>query len=123
MDSSERETNDILLIIGSNSGFTGMLSDGTTYTGIAFPDSKYYNLYTGSSYTGHALTETKNWYSDYADFVGSAFPWFVRGGVYYNSSSAGVFGFSRDIGNSNFLNSSGDSLSDNSSRIVISNKL
>ncbi len=34
-----------------NSGFTGMLNDGTTYTGIAFPDSKYYNLYTGSSYT------------------------------------------------------------------------
>ena len=87
------------------------------------PDEKYYNNYTGTSYTGHALTETKNWYSDYADFVGSAFPWFVRGGVYYNSSSAGVFGFSRDIGNSNFLNSSGDSLSDNSSRIVISNKL
>ena len=87
------------------------------------PDEKYYNNYTGTSYTGHALTETKNWYSDYADFVGSAFPWFVRGGVYYNSSSAGVFGFSRDIGNSNFLNSSGDSLSVNSSRIVISNKL
>ena len=87
------------------------------------PDEKYYNNYTETSYTGHALTETKNWYSDYADFVGSAFPWFVRGGVYYNSSSAGVFGFSRDIGNSNFLNSSGDSLSDNSSRIVISNKL
>ena len=87
------------------------------------PDEKYYNNYTGTSYTGHALTETKNWYSDYADFVGSAFPWFVRGGVYYNSSSAGVFGFSRDIGNSNFLNSSGDSLSNNSSRIVISNKL
>ena len=86
------------------------------------PDEKYYNNYTETSYTGHALTETKNWYSDYADFVGSGYPWFVRGGVYYNRSSAGVFGFNRDIGNSNFLNSNGVSLSDNSSRLVISNE-
>ena len=94
----------------ANSGFSSL------------PDTKYYNNYTGTSYTGHALTETKNWYSDYADFVGSGYPWFVRGGVYYNRSSAGVFGFNRDIGNSNFLNSNGVSLSDNSSRLVISNE-
>ena len=63
-----------------NSGFTGMLKDGTTYTGVAFPDSKYYNLYTdNSSYIGHALTETKNWYSDSANFVNSFSPWFIRG--------------------------------------------
>ena len=75
----------------SNSGFTGMLNDGTTYTGIAFPDSKYYNLYTGSSYTGHALTETKNWYSDTADFVNTSGPWFRRGDSYDLGASAGVF--------------------------------
>ena len=74
-----------------NSGFTGMLYDGTTYTGVALPDSKYYNLYTSSSYTGHALTETKNWYSDFASFVGSISPWFVRGGNYNNNTIAGVF--------------------------------
>ena len=113
MDSSERETNDILLIIGSNSGFTGMLSDGTTYTGIAFPDSKYYNLYTGSSYTGHALTETKNWYSDNANFVDSSHPWFLRGGYYSDSAYAGVF---------NFYYYSGNSYSGVSSRLVISNE-
>ena len=88
-------------------------SDGTTYTGIAFPDSKYYNLYTGSSYTGHALTETKNWYSDYADFVVSDTPWFRRGGYFNSSASAGVFDFEFD---------SGDSLGTYSSRSVISNK-
>ena len=77
----------------SNSGFTGMLSDGTTYTGIAFPDSKYYNLYTSSSYTGHALTETKNWYRDSAGFVNSNCPWFVRGGGYNSNTSAGEFSF------------------------------
>ena len=96
-----------------NSGFTGMLNDGTTYTGIAFPDSKYYNLYTGSSYTGHALTETKNWYSDFAYVVDSSAPWFIRGGYYSNSAIAGVFSFSYNNGSSN---------SNYSSRLVISNE-
>ena len=96
-----------------NSGFTGMLDDGTTYTGIAFPDSKYYNLYTGSSYTGHALTETKNWYSDYADFVVSDSPWFRRGGYFNSSASAGVFHVSRGTG---------DLINSYSSHPVISNK-
>ncbi len=96
-----------------NSGFTGMLSDGTTYTGITFPDSKYYNLYTGSSYTGHALTKTKNWYSDYAYFVSESYPWFGRGGRYGYSAGAGVFGFSYSTGGSG---------SDSSSRLVISNE-
>ena len=97
----------------SNSGFTGMLADGTTYTGIAFPDSKYYNLYTGSSYTGHALTETKNWYSDITYFVKSGNPWFQRGGSFVNSTDAGVFYFSSVSGYSNAVVSS---------RLVISNK-
>ena len=97
----------------SNSGFTGMLNDGTTYTGIAFPDSKYYNLYTGSSYTGHALTETAGWYSDYADFVFTSYPWFIRGGNYNTSALSGVFFFN---------NRNGDSSNISSSRPVISNK-
>ena len=97
----------------SNSGFTGMLEDGTTYTGITFPDSKYYNLYTGSSYTGHALTETKNWYSDGANFVNSYYPWFGRGGFCNDRTYAGVFFFNGGSGNSS---------SGNSSRPVISNK-
>ena len=97
-----------------NSGFTGMLQDGTTYTGIAFPDSKYYNLYTGSSYTGHALTETAVWYSDGAGFVSSSGPWFLRGGSYDGSSDAGVFNFNYHL--------AGNSNSYFSSRLVISNK-
>ena len=98
-----------------NSGFTGMLDDGTKYTGIAFPDSKYYNLYTGLSYTGHALTETKNWYSDGASFVVASYPWFKRGGYYYDGAGAGagVFDFGISIGNSGY---------NNSSRLVISNE-
>ena len=81
-----------------NSGFTGMLYDGTTYTGASFPDSKYYNLYTGSSYTGHALTETAYWYSDFDIFVDSHNPWFVRGGIYDYNTDAGVFYFSDSNG-------------------------
>ena len=94
----------------SNSGFTGMLSDGTTYSGVAYPESKYYNSYTNTgtysspvtNYTNdmqHALTETKKWYSDDAYFVDSSIPWFMRGGFYSDSGSAGVFNFIYNIGN------------------------
>ena len=98
-----------------NSGFTGMLKDGTTYTGVSFPDSKYYNLYTESSYTGHALTETAGWYSDSVYFANTIYPWFYRGGSYYYGASAGagVFGFA---------GSYGISASGYSSRLVISNE-
>ena len=96
-----------------NSGFTGMLSDGTTYTGVFFPNSKYYNLYTGTSYTGHALTETKTWYSDSVYFVTTSLPWFKRGGANGSSTSAGMFSVDYGSGSSNF---------NFSSRFVISNE-
>ena len=85
----------------ANSGFSSL------------PDSKYYNNYTGTSYTGHALTETKNWYSDYADFVFTSYPWFLRDGNYGDGASAGVFGFGINDGNS---------YNSYSSRPVISNE-
>ena len=96
-----------------NSGFTGMLGDGTTYTGITFPDSKYYNLYTGTTYAGHALTETQGWYSGGTFFVDTSSPWFMRGGDYGNNAYAGVFSFN---------NAYGYSSSNYSSRLVISNE-
>ena len=98
----------------SNSGFTGMLKDGTTYTGIAFPDSKYYNLYTSDeAYTGHALTETNGWYNDLAYFVYSYNPWFIRGGIYGSFTSAGEFNFNYNYGSAN---------SDCGLRLVITNE-
>ena len=79
----------------------------------SLPDTKYYNNYTGSSYTGHALTETKNWYSDAAYFVDSTNSWFLRGDYFSDSAYAGVFLFGRGRGG----------LGGNySSRLVISNK-
>ena len=83
----------------SNSGFTGMLEDGTTYTGIAFPDSKYYNLYTGSSYTGHAFSETYLWYNDNGVFVLDDVPWHGRGGENGFAKYAGVFCGGGCVGN------------------------
>ena len=65
----------------------------------SLPDTKYYNNYTGSSYTGHALTETNGWYNDSAGFVNSIYPWFFRGGSYSSSTNAGEFYFLDGDGN------------------------
>ena len=64
----------------------------------SFPDTKYYNNYTGTTYTGHALTETSGWYSDIASFVESEFSWVGRGGDSTDSISAGVFGYTEGFG-------------------------
>ena len=89
-----------------NSGFTGLVgSAGDQYTGVDFPDSKYYDVYRASSGTsisqltacnggicyGHGLSEVSSWYSDYASFVFASSPWMGRGGYYSNGSNAGAF--------------------------------
>ena len=71
------------------------------YSGLAQPDSKYYDSYAyGTSWNdfsrghlGDATKETQGWNDDYAIFVSSSLPWFVRGGYYNDGSGAGVFGF------------------------------
>ena len=78
-----------------NSGFTGLLgSNGDSYTGVDFPDSKYYDVYKAANGTsinaltacnggicyGHGLSEVNNWYGDYSAFVFSGNSWFGRGG-------------------------------------------
>ncbi len=68
----------------------------------SLPASKYYDNYSSTTATtacnngicyGHALSETRGWYSDSAGFVGSSDPWFIRGGICSITTSAGVFGF------------------------------
>ena len=85
-----------------NSGYNGKnLNDGTTTTGVAFPESKYYDIYkygtNRSDYTryhsGEATTETKSWNGDCAYFVCSSAPWFGRGGNCGDGVGAGVFAF------------------------------
>ena len=79
------------------------------------PDSKYYDSYTystsstthGRGKLGDATKETLKtfgstsvgWYSDYATFPSSSYPWFLRGGYYDNGSGAGLFNFYNYLGN------------------------
>ncbi len=86
--------------------------------GLTGLDAKYYDLYKTEDITttcdgtcyGHALSETSEWYNDYADFVSSSKSWFLRGGGYHWTSDAGVF---------NFSSSDGDSKINYSSRVVL----
>lgn len=90
----------------SNSGFNGLLSDGTSYTsGVNFPASKYFDLYTGTGPNdscnggicyGHALSETSGWHGNFSNFVYADSPWFIRGGLY--GAGAGAFDSSIDYG-------------------------
>ena len=98
-----------------NSRFTGKLYDSgnyTSYTGTAFPSSKYYDLYAfgttsydSSAYArrilGDATSETRGWYSDWLGFAYAKDPWFDRGGTAIGGSGVGVFsasGYSGDAG-------------------------
>ena len=91
-----------------NSGFTGPVANsGDTYTGVDFPDSKYYDVYKATNGTsingltacdggicyGHGLSEVNNWYGDTAGFVSANSPWFSRGGGCYSGANAGSFHF------------------------------
>ncbi len=96
-----------------NSGFTG--TNGPTSGGVAWPVSKYYDLYTSTTAsegykTGDATYETSGWYSDDARFGNSSGPWVKRGGSYSNSTSAGVF---------DMYSSSGYSSTSNGFRLAI----
>ena len=70
-------------------------NSGLTVSGIP---AEHIDIYSGTSvsasHLGDATGETAGWYSDYADFVLSSYPWFYRGGYYYGGDSAGVFYFS-----------------------------
>ena len=66
--------------------------------------SKYYDDYAyGTTYNdvaayerrklGDATSETRQWYSDYASFVSSVFPWDNRGGAWFYGDRNGIFYF------------------------------
>ena len=102
-----------------NSGFNGTVWEGSKYSsGIAFPEAKYYDLYTSTNPSssdsslsatacnggvcyGHALSETSKWYQDYAYFVNQTSPWFVRGGSWGSTMNAGAFTFNTVEGYAN----------------------
>ncbi len=68
------------------------------------PETQYFDTYNyGTTYNdttayargkyGDATKETTAWELDYSYFVGSNSPWFIRGGHYSSSNSAGIFAF------------------------------
>ena len=69
-------------------------SSGLAVSGVP---AEHIDIYSGTSVTashlGDATGETAGWYSDFADFVVSSYPWFGRGGYYSEGGSAGVFDF------------------------------
>ena len=72
---------------------------GLTVSGIP---AEHIDIYSGTnvsaSHLGDATGETAGWYSDYAVFVDSSYPWFRRGGKYNDGDNAGVFYFFGDSG-------------------------
>ena len=80
----------------------GATSD-SNYAGFSSKiNGKYYDNYSttnlltacnGGLCYGHSLSETNNWYGDYTVFIDTSRPWFGRGGVYYDGSTAGMFFF------------------------------
>ena len=74
-------------------------SSGLTVSGVP---AEHIDIYSGTSvsasHLGDALGETAGWYSGYANFVQSGYPWFSRGGSYRNGGGAGVFYFNYGAG-------------------------
>ncbi|MCI8392805.1 MAG: SUMF1/EgtB/PvdO family nonheme iron enzyme, partial [Clostridia bacterium] len=78
----------------------------TTYT-TGMPtgsSSKYVTLYTANNKKGDATTETSGWNGDYANFVTSSHPVFLRGYNYSADSYAGLFAFNHISGHYNYVN-------------------
>ena len=78
---------------------------GLTVSGIP---AEHIDIYSGdsvsASHLGDATGETAGWYSDYARFVYSSYPWFLRGGYYSDGDNAGVFSFDIYAGDAYFIN-------------------
>ena len=93
----------------------GVYSNTISDSGFSsLPDNKYYNNYTATSYTGHAISETKGWYNDQSFSVYfSVSPWFIRSCYYDDGELSGMFAF---------YGSSGINGNDRASRFVITNE-
>ena len=91
----------------NNSGYTGLLGDGTNYIGKEWLEDRYYNFYTGNNpltackgkaCTSHALNETEEWYNSYAIMITAENPWLIRGGYLENGESSNIFAFYLESG-------------------------
>ena len=91
----------------NNSAFTGVLSDGTSFTGTySFPNKKYYDSYSygSSNESGGKLGDTtiemapsgaySYWYRQTVYFVSSSTPWFAHYQTFDYDSYHGGSGYS-----------------------------
>ena len=87
-----------------NSGYTGLLEDGTTFTGKSWLPDKYYDLYSsnnvlsacnGGPCVSHALYETRGWYNDfyYEDYLVIPNTFAYRSGNYNAFQDTGIFSY------------------------------
>ena len=98
----------------ANSGYTGLLTDGSTFKGCEWLDDKYYDIYIsnsvetgcgGSPCKGHAMNEVAGWYGDWAIMVSKSSPWSDRSGAFDHGTLTGVFYWNSYWGNANARNS------------------
>ena len=86
--------------------YSGSTSSNLTNNGsqlVNETNREYVTAYAGTDVDtnykqGDATKETKGWNGDYASFVNSDYPFFIRGGFCYSTSGAGVFYFNSDGG-------------------------
>ena len=81
---------------------------GSSALTVSTVPNEHIDIYSGTSvaasHLGDATGETAGWYGDFAGFVNSSNPWFIRGG-YYNATYPGVFLFDKSTGGDNYNNS------------------
>ena len=81
---------------------------GSSALTVSTVPNEHIDIYSGTSvaasHLGDATGETAGWYGDFAGFVNSSNPWFIRGG-YYNATFPGVFLFDKSTGGDNYNNS------------------
>ena len=83
-----------------NSGYSGLLADGSNFDGREWQEDKYYDFYNSGDYNtacnglpcnGHSLNEVVNWYEERVYIVQAGRSWFDSGGCYYDAAESGIF--------------------------------
>ena len=81
---------------GAGEYVMGNYNKQSGYLTVSEVPAEHIDIYSGTSvaasHLGDATGETAGWYGDYAIFVDSSSPWFLRGGYYYYGDN-GVFYF------------------------------
>ena len=93
---------------GKSSEYVTVYPKGET-SGQSLDDASKANYTANTKIYGDAIRETStsglgqtSWHDDYSYFVGAKYPFFPRGGGFWDCSGAGLFSFSHTDGNSGY---------------------